>query len=105
MVMPESHYYKLSTSGFWIILLKEKKETFNSVKVPNPDGQNVVLDLHYYYDTVSTYQVVQKSITISGTSITVNTNQCLYTNFKNNSYPQLGTENNIKITKVVGYKY
>ena len=26
----QSHYYKLSTSGFWIILLKEKKETFNS---------------------------------------------------------------------------
>lgn len=92
-------------SNYAYIEIFYKKETFNSVKVPNPDGQNVVLDLHYYYDTVSTYQVVQKSITISGTSITVNTDQCLYTNFKNNSYPTLGPENNIKITKVVGYKY
>lgn len=81
-----------------------EKETPSSIKIPDPDGNSAVLPLHYYYDTVSTYQIVEKTINISGTSITVDTSQSYYANFKNNSYPSIGIENQIKITKVIGYK-
>lgn len=81
-----------------------EKDNSSSIKVSNPNGKVVTLPLQYYYDTVSTYQIVQKTINISGDNITVDTGQSYYTNFKNNSYPTVGIENMIKIIKVIGYK-
>ena len=93
-----------SAANYSTLEIFYKKETQSSVKVLNPDGQSAVLTLHYYYTNVSTYQIVQKCISISGESITVNTSQSYYANFKNNSYPSIGIENQIKIIKVIGYK-
>lgn len=81
-----------------------EKETASSVKVNDPDGKEVVLLLNYFYTNSNTYQIVEKTVDISGTSITVKTNQSYYINIVNNVAPSMATENQIKIMKVVGYK-
>ena len=81
-----------------------EKETASSVKVNDPDGQEVVLLLNYFYTNSNIYQIVEKTVEISGTSITVKTNQSYYINISNGVAPSMATENQIKIMKVVGYK-
>lgn len=81
-----------------------EKETASSVKVNDPDGQEVVLLLNYFYTNSNIYQIVEKTVEISGTSITVKTNQSYYINISNGVAPSMATENSIKIMKVVGYK-
>lgn len=81
-----------------------KKDSASSVKVQKSDWQRVSLSLDYFYSP-NVYQIALKTITISDTTITVVTSQCYYVNFINNYNVNVGIENSIKITKVIGYKY
>lgn len=93
-----------SAANYSCLEIFYEKETQDAVKVLNPNGQEVVLSLNYYYRTANTFQIVEKTINISADSITVNTNQSYFVNIINNAVPTTSTENQIRIIKVVGYK-
>lgn len=90
-----------TSSNFKYIEIFFGKSDYSSIKIPSPNGKLAEL-LQSYYG--STFQTVVKRISISGTSITVNTSLTGYFNFANGSTYAIGAENQIKIYKVVGYK-
>lgn len=73
-----------------------------SVKVSSPNGKAVRLVCGEYVSSASVIQMVYAVATISGTSITKSLTY--YANFKNDGSNTIGTENEISIYKVIGYK-
>lgn len=79
-----------------------KGTTFGVQKIINPNGKKVTLQLNNWYGT-NFLQQIFKNININGNSITHLYGGFVNFNVENNTVT-LGKENEIKITKVIGYK-
>ncbi|MBQ8207057.1 MAG: hypothetical protein IJZ77_06300 [Bacilli bacterium] len=79
------------------------KKMFSSTKVYQPNGKYVALDLSAYWDDSSTMQTLSKCVYISGTSIGVQTANTAHGNVTNGG-TFAGLENQVYITRIVGYK-
>lgn len=90
---------KDSTSGWW------------SVKVPSANGKNVQIGTQYFANTGTDtsgvgLQLIGKTVTISDKTITPNSEY--YINFDKSSSAKVtnaGTQQTIKIMKILGHKY
>lgn len=88
----EIFLYKDNTSGWW------------SVKVPSPNGKVVQVGTTYYTNASGVgLQVIGKTVTISGTSITAGTEFYMNFNDSTGAVKAIGGQTSIKIMRVVGY--
>ena len=89
----EIFLYKDSTSGWW------------SVKVPAPNGKVVQVGTQYYAGASNVgIQMIGKTVTISGTTITPGTEFYMNFNSSTGAVAALGGQTSIKIMRVIGYK-
>ena len=89
----EIFLYKDSTSGWW------------SVKVPSPNGKTVQVGTTYYTNASGVgLQVIGKTVSISGTSITAGTEFYMNFNDSTGAVKAIGGQTSIKIMRVDGYK-
>lgn len=89
----EIFLYKDNTSGWW------------SVKVPSPNGKVVQVGTQYYTAASSVgIQMIGKTVTISGTTITPGTEFYMNFNSSTGAVVAIGGQTSIKIMKVIGYK-
>lgn len=77
---------------------------YNCTKVSAPNGKKVCLDLSYYDASNKIHQLASKIVSISGTSISVITNNTGLTNLEFNNVNSLYNSNELTIHKVLGYK-
>lgn len=79
---------------------------YQSVRVHNPNGKNINLVLTQLTESGGNqiFQALAKKIKISGTTITVNTNNSGYLNVVNAASLMVDPENIIYINKVIGYR-
>lgn len=86
----------------FIEIFYNKSGIQDSTKVFNPNGKIVNLMTSHFSSSV--FQIVSKLVTISGNKITVNTDSTGYANVYSSNSVEMGSENQIFITKVIGYK-
>ena len=89
----EIFLYKDGTSGWW------------SVKVPSPNGKTVQVGTTYYTNASGVgLQVIGKTVSVSGTSITAGTEFYMNFNDSTGAVKAIGGQTSIKIMRVDGYK-
>lgn len=95
-----------SSAGFNYLEIYYSKNGsyYNCTKVSAPNGKKVCLDLSYYDASNKMHQLATKIVSISGTSISVITNNTGLTNFQFNNVNSLYNSNELTIHKVLGYK-
>jgi hypothetical protein len=90
---------------FEIFLYKDGVAGWWSVKVPSPDGKKVQVGTQYYANSSNVgLQLIGKTINISGTTITSNDEFYMNFNKSTGALANIGTQNTIKIMRVLGYK-
>ena len=88
-----------------IFLSKDTNSGWWSVKVPSPNGKVVQVGTTYYTNASGVgLQVIGKTVTISGTSITPGTEFYMNFNDSTGAVKAIGGQTSIKIMKVDGYK-
>ena len=95
-----------SSAGFNYLEIYYSKNGsyYNCTKVSSPAGKKVCLDLSYYDASGKIHQLATKIVSISGTSISVVTNNTGLTNLEFNNVNSLYNSNELTIHKVLGYK-
>ena len=89
----EIFLYKDETSGWW------------SVKVPNPNGKTVQIGTQYFVNSSTVgLQLIGKTATINGTTITPNTEFYMNLNNSTGALVNIGTQTSVKIMRVDGYR-
>lgn len=116
MVRPSKNLYNNTSGTTGTVTLSESANNFNyleifykeysyfkSTKIYAPNNKSAILNTSHYNGGQSFYHTATKLISISGTSITVNTTDLGRVNIYGTSN-QLSTENTIYIVRVVGYR-